>query len=135
VVFQNEIFERTANRNSRARDFGVIFGEKNVSIYIEPKRDNFRQTTSRSSLLQKDGNSLPWEVWQEEFRINMPDELTNYMDSIISQIDDSVNVDSIKERLKKYVKFFKVGKYRLSKKGDVLVDPDNLVSGRSRWCR
>jgi hypothetical protein len=135
ILFENEIFDRGIGRGNKAQQFGIIWGAEDVALYIEPKGKAYRQNTPRSNLLQEDGNPVPWERWQDEFKLNTPQELKDYMEKIASKTFGLSHGDSIKEKLKRWIKFYKLSRYRLSEKGNKLVDPDLLTESETGYQR
>ena len=66
-------------RNVQLQQFGITFGYRWVSIYVEPDPSNDRLTTNtaRTSLLIGH-EPLPWSDWASEFRDKLPEELKNF---------------------------------------------------------
>jgi len=127
ILHQNEIFNMTDGRSNRATLFGVIFGQKNVVLYIEPDSGKYVQNTTRTSLVDLQGNELPWEAWADEFRKNMPKQLNDYIQEIMNQAGQESHDKSIRERLKGVKDFFKISKYRPAPKGTFEADENSLV--------
>ena len=61
---------------ARLQQFGVIFGYRQVVIYVEPHANETRLTTNtaRTNLLINN-EPLPWADWAAEFREKMPSEI------------------------------------------------------------
>jgi hypothetical protein len=135
ILFENEIFDRGIGRGNKAQQFGIIWGAEDVALYVEPKGKGYRQNTPRSNLLQEDGNPAPWERWQDEFKLNIPQELADYMKKISAKTFGLSHGDSIKEKLKRWIKFYKLSRYRLSSTGTSLVNPELLTKGETGYQR
>lgn len=125
-VNQGELFDYTDGRSNRATDFGIVFGAANVMLYIEPNEE-YQQNTARSGLVDKYGNNLPWERWADEFREAMPKELKDYVERLMSEASKDSHGDSIRERLKNYIKMYRLTRYRRSKSGSYEIDEGNLT--------
>jgi len=125
LVNQDEIFDISDARSNRAAYFGVIFGRDRVVIYVEP--DNAVQNTSRTGLVRPDGSPLKWDIWQDEFRGNMPPVLRDFLDRLINENSKDSHSDSIRERLKSLKDLFRISRYRRSKTGNLLADPGTEI--------
>jgi len=135
ALYQDEIYELTAGRGGTARlqQFGVLFGPDRVVLYVEPKNGPERplsSNTARSQLLMK-GSPLPYGEWAHEFRDakNFPQEIRDYMDSVIAGTKGVDNSESIMERLKTYVKLFRLSRYR-TQAGGPLRAGERVSGGR-----
>jgi hypothetical protein len=122
LLNQNEIFDISDARSNRLAFFGVTFGRDRVVIYIEP--ENAVQNTSRTGLVRPDGSPLKWDVWQDEFRANMPAVLREFIDRLIAENSKDSHFDTIRERLKTLKDLFRISRYRQSKNGSLLANPD-----------
>lgn len=129
VLNQNELFNRTRSR-TRAADFGISFGAADVVLYIEPNGD-YVQNTARTLLIKRDGTELPFEKWADEFRENMPKELSEFIAAKMNETTSSSHDDSIRGRLKALQKFYKLTRYRITKRGSIEVDADSTVESRT----
>lgn len=123
LVNQDEVFDVSDARSSRISYFGVIYGRDRVVIYVEP--DHAVQNTSRTSLVKSDGSPLNWEVWQDEFRENMPSELKAFLDALIEKNSRDSHSNSIRERLKSIRDLFKLSRYRAVQNGAIIADPNS----------
>lgn len=128
---QNELFNLAEGRSSKAPQFGIIVGKEDVVMYIEPSNIGYVQNTSRTGLVQTDGSHLPWERWQDEFRIKMPKELEEFIKERMNAISSTSHDESIRERLKTIAKFFKISRYRKSATGTHLADPDSEIVSKT----
>lgn len=135
ALYQNELYEMTTGRGGTARlqQFGVLFGPDRVVLYVEPKNGPERPlsaNTARSQLLLR-GATLPYGEWAHEFRSekSFPQEIRDYMDSIIAGTKGVDNSESIMERLKAYVKLFRLSRYR-SQPGGPLRAGERVSGGR-----
>jgi hypothetical protein len=133
--YQGELYDMTTGRGGTARlqQFGVLFGPDRVVVYVEPKNGPERPlsaNTARSHLLLR-GASLPYGEWAHEFRRqeNFPQEISDYMDSIIAGTKGVDNSESIMDRLKAYVKLFRLSRYR-SQAGGPLLAGERVSGGR-----
>jgi hypothetical protein len=135
ALYQGELYEMTTGRGGTARlqQFGVLFGPDRVVLYVEPKNGPERPlsaNTARTQLLLR-GVSLPYGEWAHEFRSaeNFPQEIRDYMDSVIAGTTGVDNSESIMERLKAYVKLFRLSRYR-SQVGGPLRAGERVSGGR-----
>jgi len=80
ALYGDELYELTSGRagSSTLQTFGVIFGYRQVVIYVEPdgKTEQLTTNTARTALLLN-RQRLPWTEWASEFREKMPDEIEN----------------------------------------------------------
>ncbi len=116
ALYQGELYEMATGRSGTARlqQFGVLFGPERVVLYVEPKNGPERPlsaNTARTQLLLNNA-PLPYGEWAHEFRANLPQEIRDYMDSVIAGTKGVDNSESIMERLKAYVKLFRLSRYR-----------------------
>ncbi len=133
ALYQGELYEMTTGRGGTARlqQFGVLFGPERVVLYVEPKSDPERPlsaNTARTQLLLRNA-PLPYGEWAHEFRANLPQEIRDYMDSVIAGTKGVDNSESIMERLKAYVKLFRLSRYR-SQAGGPLRAGERVSGGR-----
>lgn len=128
ALYQGELYEMVTGRGGTARlqQFGVLFGTDRVVLYVEPRNGSTRKlsaNTARTQLLLNNG-PLPYSDWAHEFREEMPQEIKDYMDAVIAGTSGADHTDSIMERLKNYVKLFKLSRYRTRPDGSFVVsDP------------
>lgn len=124
ALYQGELYEirRARQAFGRIRDFGVIFGYDRIVMYAEPKPGELKVSpnTARSFLIV-DGEPLPWDQWAAEFRQNMPQEIKDMMDGIVSASGGRDHKDAIKRRLKDIRALLKVRRYRRDPKGHLTV--------------
>lgn len=123
---EGEVLGVMDGRANKAPGFGIIFGKEHVVLYVEPNK-RYVQNTARNGLVRKDGASLPWEKWQDEFRQSMPQELDAFIKEQMSLSAESSHAESIRERLKSIASFFKISRYRPAATGVVKVNPDETV--------
>ncbi len=135
ALYQGELYELTTGRGGTARlqQFGVLFGPDRVVLYVEPKNGPERPlsaNTARTQLMLR-GESLPYGEWAHEFRSDehFPQAIRDYMDSVIAGTKGVDNSESIVERLKTYVKLFRLSRYR-SQTGGPLRAGDRVSGGR-----
>ncbi|WLB55049.1 ATP-binding protein [Bradyrhizobium sp. 521_C7_N1_3] len=123
LLNQDEIFDISDARSNRLAYFGVIFGRDRIVIYVEP--ENAVQNTARTGLVRPDGSPLKWDVWQDEFRQNMPPVLRQFLDKLINENSKDSHADSIRERLKSLKDLFRISRYRRSASGKLRANPDS----------
>jgi hypothetical protein len=138
ALYQGELYEMTTGRGGTARlqQFGVVFGPERVVLYVEPKSGPERPlsaNTARTQLLLRNA-PLPYGEWAHEFRANLPHEIRDYMDSVIAGTKGVDNSESIMERLKTYVKLFRLSRYR-SQSGGPLRAGERVSGGREPGAR
>lgn len=93
LIYQDELYDITEERldsYNRLRQFGCVYEQKWVIIYLEPEstEDGFiAPNSSRTKLIMKSasdrtkhGKSLVISKWAEEFRNNKPKEFSDYQD-------------------------------------------------------
>lgn len=122
LINQDEIFDISDARSNKLAYFGIVFGRDQVVIYVEPERAV--QNTARTGLVRADGSPLSWDVWQDEFRENMPPALKKLQDDLINEHSKDSHAESIRERLKGLKELFRVSRYRMRKDGELMADPD-----------
>jgi hypothetical protein len=134
LVVQNEVFDLQDTKTRRVQNFGVLAGEKQVVIHIEPDINTLRQSTTRTHASRADGSEVNWDKWYEQFRANMPPEFKKFLDEAIDEQLSISNVDDIKDKLKSIRELYKLNRYKPNPTGKHLVDPDNeaeyLTGGR-----
>jgi len=133
ALYQDELYEMATGRSGTARlqQFGVIFGMRQVVIYVEPVgKHGYRLTTStaRTHLLINN-EPLPWADWATEFRDKMPDEIERLVADKAAGASVADHSKAIRERLKSILDLFKVSRYRPSPTGSVFTDDENMMRG------
>ena len=123
MINENEIFDISDARSSRAAYFGVLVGRDRVIIYVEPT--NVVQNTARTNLLRPDGSAVLWDKWQDEFRNNMPEELKNFLEELQNENSNESHTDSIKDRLKSIKELYKLSRYAVNPQGKLFANPDS----------
>jgi hypothetical protein len=134
ALYQNELYDMAVSRAGVAKlqQFGVILGHKRVIIYIEPSSDiTVTPNTARTQLLTN-SEGLPWTDWAEEFRDNMPAEITQLMEEVAAGATSIDHTKSIKERLKSILDLYKLSRYKPSPTGQFSIDPDGGEGGKPR---
>ena len=116
ALYQGELYEMITGRGGTARlqQFGVLFGTDRVVLYVEPRNGAERAlsaNTARTQLLLN-GAPLPYAEWAHEFREKMPQEIRDHMDAVIAGTTGADHSQTIMERLKNYVKLFRLSRYR-----------------------
>lgn len=135
LLYRNELYETVAGRGAffRLQQFGVIFGQTRVVIYIEPDETatQVETNTARTHLLI-DGDSAPWHQWANEFREAMPQAIKDLMEQVAAKSSGSDHSESIRERLNQIKDLFKLSRYKPIASGDVTIDPaSTTVGGRA----
>ena len=95
---QGEIFDFTDGRSNRAVDFGILFGARDVVLYVEPN-SHYVQNTTRTGLVKRDGNALPWDRWADEFRELMPETLRKYVEDLMNATTSDSHEEAIRESI------------------------------------
>lgn len=132
ALHKDELYELTGGRQGIAKlqQFGILFGARQVVIYIEPDLGpSLTSNTARTNLLlgQK---PLPWSDWSSEFRDRMPKRLADFMEEIAARGDSKDHSVTIRERLKVLLDLFSVKRYRSQAQGDLLIaDSVELAGG------
>ena len=98
LLNQGEIFDSQSDRSNRSSYFGIIVGRDRVIIYIVP--DDAVQNTARTGLKNPDGSDLNWNIWQDQFRAEMPQALKDFIDALLNDAALASHAHSIHERLK-----------------------------------
>jgi len=133
ALFKDELYEMASGRAGYAKlqQFGVIFGQRQVVIYVEPvsKENNLATNTSRTQLLMN-SEPLPWTDWAAEFRESMPKEINELMEVIAAKSVGSDHSKSIRDRLKSLMDLYKVSRYHPASAGPFEIgDPQPLAGG------
>jgi hypothetical protein len=141
AVFQDELYEMRTGRNSlgRIREFGLVFGSDRVVIYAEPNsaKLDVASNIARSGLLVR-GEELPWARWASEFRADLPQELRELMDKIVSSSETRDHRDAIKRRLREIKELMRVSRYKRSPYGKLTIagtlpgGDDSIPDGTTR---
>jgi hypothetical protein len=133
ALYQDELYELTSGRSTAARlqQFGVIFGHRQVVIYVEPhatEEARLTTNTSRTSLLINN-EPLPWADWAAEFREKMPPEIDDLIQQKAAGSSSSDHSATVRDRLKGVLDLFKLSRYRPVPSGELLIDDDETVRG------
>ncbi len=128
AFYKNEHYEVETARSGVARlqHFGVIFGYRQVVIYIEPQEDpdvELTTNTARTHLLLN-GEPLPWAEWASDFRESMPQEIVDLIEEVAAGARSRDHTQSIRDRLKQIRDLFKLSRYRPMPLGDVFVEDE-----------
>ena len=117
VIKDGEIFElRHGPKQNRAIQFGLTFSYKDVALIIEPSK-YYRQDTTRRFIAGAEGETLPWDRWMEEFADKFPVELKEFEAKAIDKIKPSDVGEKIRDKLRQFQNYFKMGKGRLNPSG------------------
>ena len=132
VVSESEVFQIRTSGRSRSADFGLIFSKKDVVLCIYTDKSKFSQNTARSDIVMNidgSGAELPWIKWIDEFRSRIPKSLDVFEKKAANKIEPG-DSESIKEKIRKFAKFYSMSAYRKSLGGEFMVD-DNIFEGSS----
>ncbi len=123
ALHKNEIYEAPNRKNfKKLQSFGVLFGVDRVVIYIEPN-DKVISTDTARIRLRINQDDLDWDAYAKEFRDNMPQEIQDYQNNILSQEDNAEDRQkAIANRLKSIEDLFKFGRFRAKPKGKYFID-------------
>jgi hypothetical protein len=130
ALYQNELYDRATSRSGTAmlQRFGVLFGCRNVVLYVEPvAKDGALTTDTARTTLLFNGERLPWEDWAYEFRENMPKQLAAFIGEKASGLTEKDHIGTIKDRLKNIMDLYKVSRYRPAPEGVYLSDEASAV--------
>jgi hypothetical protein len=133
ALFKNELYDVGIARSGQARlqQFGILFGQRQVVIYIEPNgngRGRVTTNTARTTLMVN-GEPLPWTEWASDFRENVPDEIKDLMEEIASKSTGKDHGKSIRERLKTLMDLYKVSRYKPAPNGSLRIDDPTPTAG------
>lgn len=135
ALHKDELYEISTARSGHARlqQFGVIFCQRQVVIYVEPLGGADRRITTNTArtILMSNGEPLPWSDWATEFRENMPDEISELMEQFAAKAAGTDHGKSIRDRLKSLMELFRVSRYRPSASGLVRIE-EPLAAGGGR---
>jgi hypothetical protein len=135
ALHRDELYELIGGRSGQARlqQFGVLFGYREVVIYVEPtppEGARLTTNTARTELLLN-SQRLPWAEWAADFRENLPSEIAAHMELIASRASETDHSKSIRERLKGMLALFKVSRYKPTKEGILqIAEPTPNAGGR-----
>ena len=110
LINQGEIFERKEHWENTLALFGILVGRNRLVIYVEP--DDVEQNTPRTNLLHHDGSPIVWQGWQEAFRANMPQEIKDFLDSLLNSAAQRSHTQNIRKRLKALMQLFILSGYK-----------------------
>jgi hypothetical protein len=134
ALYKDELYELTSGRagSSTLQTFGVIFGYRQVVIYIEPdgKSGQLTTNTARTALLLN-RQRLPWSDWATEFRENMPEEIESLIATKAAGSSGADHSKSIKERLQQVIDLFKLSRYKPTMDGPFRVSTQTSPGGVS----
>ena len=133
ALYRDELYELAAGRAGMAKlqQFGVLFGHRQVVIYIEPTADDGKiitTNTARTQLLIKN-EPLPWSDWASEFRASMPTAIQKLIEDKAAASSESDHSQSIRERLKQIMDLYRITRYRPTPDGSLKIDPDTAARG------
>jgi len=133
ALYQDELYEIVSGRAGTARlqNFGVVFGYRQVVIYVEPDAlvEKKLTTNTARTMLLINNESLPWAEWALEFRDNMPKEISALIAEKAAGASVADHSKSIRERLKQILELFKVTRYRPAPEGQLQIEGEGLSRG------
>lgn len=131
ALYQDELYDRATARAGTAmlQQFGVLFGSRQVVLYVEPRPSDGRLLTTNTArtTLRLDGEGLPWSDWAHEFRQQMPNALAAFVKEKALASTEKDHVKSIKDRLKGVMDLYRVSRYRPIPQGNYLSDPSSVT--------
>ncbi len=133
ALYQDELYELSTGRAATARlqQFGIIFGSRQVVLYIQPASGDtsgLTTNTARTSLLLNN-EALPWADWAAEFRDKMPAEIEAFIAQKAAASSMRDHSQTVRDRLKSIIDLFKISRYRPSPSGDLVIDDQQRVRG------
>jgi hypothetical protein len=130
ALYQSELYEMQTGRagSSRLQNFGIIFGARQIVIYVEPEGEKLTTNTARTIVLQHN-QPLPWALWADYFREHLPQPIKDFIEEKASAATLKDHSASIRDRLKDLMKFFEFSRFRASPEGGYHVDPNQLTRG------
>ena len=133
ALYQNELYEMVTARSGTARlqQFGVIFGMRQVVIYVEPTSEPSNQLTTNTArtILLINNEPLPWTDWATDFREKMPKEIQAFVEERAAQSETPDHSKTIRERLRPLLNLFRVSRYRPTPMGELNLDEMQTVRG------
>jgi hypothetical protein len=132
ALYQNELYEMATGRAgmSRLQQFGITFGYRWVSIYVEPDPSSDRLTTNTARTTLLIGNEpLPWSDWASEFRDKLPEALKAFVASKAPDANATDHIKSIRDRLKAIMDLYKVSRYKAALAGSYTIDATQMSRG------
>lgn len=133
ALYRGELYELATARPGMAKlqQFGVLFGHRQVVIYVEPLGEDGKLITTNTARTQLliNREPLPWSDWASEFRAAMPKAIQQLIEEKAAASSASDHSQSIRERLKQILDLYKVSRYRVTSNGSVRVDADETVRG------
>lgn len=140
TLYQNELYD--TKRGSFAMKYYSLFGiyrravSKNVVVIVEPKPktdtdDGVITDSARSRLIHtahRGAEGLPWEVYAEFFRNNLPKPIADALEDVESDTYDNVN-KAIENDLKHLIRDVRRPAFRRRKQSEESVDPNATGSG------
>lgn len=131
ALYQDELYDRATARAGTAmlQQFGVLFGSRQVVLYVEPGTGDgaLLTTNTARTTLRLNGEGLPWSDWAHEFREKMPGALAEFVKEKALASTEKDHVKSIKDRLKGVMDLYRVSRYRPSRHGTYLSDPNSVT--------
>jgi len=135
ALYRDELYELLTGRSgqSRLQQFGIVFGYRQVVLYVEPQSgtdDRLTTNTARTELLVN-SQHLPWAEWAAEFREALPAEIKALMERIASKASEADHSKSIRDRLKAMLDLFRISRYKPSASGALTISEPEPAGGNS----
>lgn len=129
IILENEVFEISFGKGNKSKNFGIYIGQNDIVLHIFPSSKNYVQTSNRASVILRGEDSLPWEKWQDEFEQSFPKQLEEFLKKKMSETENLDDSKKINDRLKEFLPFYSIPKFKKSNKGTHLVNEKDLVEG------
>ena len=110
LLNQGEVFDISDPWNNRLTPYGIIVGRDRVILYVEP--NEAEQNTARSHLVKRDGSPQQWWFWSTEFRENLPEEISAFIDKLLNGSAQVSHSASILKRLSALQALFLLSGYQ-----------------------
>jgi hypothetical protein len=114
---------------ARLQQFGITFGAQFVVLYVEPHSGPSAQLTTNTArtLLLLNEDVLPWEEWAEEFRNDLPTELSKFVEEKSAGAMTSDHTKSIRDRLKDIMQLYRLSRFRPMLAGKLEADASSTL--------
>ena len=126
---EDELLDRS-NRKNRFAVFGIPFGQKDIVLVVEPLH-GVAQNTSRTVLIDENGEPIQIEQWASEWRQKAPQPIRDHIANEMSKSESQSNGESILKRLKKYQNLYQIPRYLPKSGGVESIDRVDLFVGNT----
>lgn len=123
IINEDEVFQLHSSAKSKAADFGLIFSKKDIALCFYTN-ETYSQDSSRRTIVKNidgSGAEVPWSKWVHEFSDNIPKPLEVFENKAANKIEPG-DSESIKEKIKKFAKFYSMSSFKKTYAGDIKVD-------------